>query len=215
MEVVRTSQPRDDLAAVEGAEAHGAFLRDVMRRAAAAANAPVVTKSKVGRRALRGGGRGVRATSSARDVTAKQRLGRAIAHGIEGICLHGKEGCDSHGKEEAQGRGMVWGRYAYLAALVLASRQRVDARQQPASLLLRGLVAHSPVPTARPQFVEQQDDDDDQRGHYADQDEQEDRQCHLMKETISMSSEMQSACNQGAEQEDRQCHLMKGTISMS
>ena len=104
---------------------------------------------------------------------------------------------------------------AYLAALVLASRQRVDARQQPASLLLRGLVAHSPVPTARPQFVEQQDDDDDQRGHYADQDEQEDRQCHLMKETISMSSEMQSACNQGAAQEDRQCHLMKGTISMS
>ena len=55
MEVVRTSQPRDDLAAVKGAEAHGAFLRDVMRRAAAAANAPVVTKSKVGRRALRGG----------------------------------------------------------------------------------------------------------------------------------------------------------------
>ena len=55
MEVVRTSQPRDDLAAVEDAEAHGAFLRDVMRRAAAAANAPVVTKSKVGRRALRGG----------------------------------------------------------------------------------------------------------------------------------------------------------------
>ena len=43
----------------------------------------------------------MRATSSARDVTAKQRLGRAIAHGIEGICLHGKEGCDSQGKEEA------------------------------------------------------------------------------------------------------------------
>ena len=118
------------------------------------------------------------------------------------------------GKKRRKDEGWCGGG-AYLAALVLASRQRVDARQQPASLLLRGLVAHSPVPTARPQFVEQQDDDDDQRGHYADQDEQEDRQCHLMKETISMSSEMQSSCNQGAAQEDRQCHLMKGTISMS
>ena len=118
------------------------------------------------------------------------------------------------GKKRRNDEGWCGGG-AYLAALVLAPRQRVDARQQPASLLLRGLVAHSPVPTARPQFVEQQDDDDDQRGHYADQDEQEDRQCHLMKETISMSSEMQSACNQGAAQEDRQCHLMKGTISMS
>ena len=209
-----TSQPRDDLAAVEGAEAHGAFLRDVMRRAAAAANAPVVTKSKVGCRALRGG-----------VGVCVQRRQRAISrHGKDwGARLHTAQkahACTARRAVTARGRkGRKdegwWGGGAYLAALVLASRQRVDARQQPASLLLRGLVAHSPVPTARPQFVEQQDDDDDQRGHYADQDEQEDRQCHLMKETISMSSEMQSACNQGAEQEDRQCHLMKGTISMS
>ena len=124
----------------------------------------------------------MRATSSARDVTSRQRLGRTSAHSTEVTCLHGKEGCDSQGKRGIKGRkdeGWWGGGGAYLAALVLASRQRVDARQQPSPLLLRGLVADSPLPTARPQFVAQHDDDDDQRSQYADQDEQEDRQSHL------------------------------------